>query len=239
MGIAFRFFACFNNGREMSRSQNKLMLLKKISSLRIGPEKNFCYLILCSETNAAALVDASFEFDKVLDWVKSFNPSNPPKIKYLMATHGHWDHAGGFPEMLKRLPEAEVIAHENEEARLQKAGIKLHKPLKDQEEFKVGNLKVKALHTPGHTEGGCCYFVNGQILSGDTLFVGQCGRTDLPGGSDSELFKSLQKLKELPPDTIVLPGHDYGVTPTSTIAHELKSNATMKAKSLEEFIALP
>ena len=74
------------------------------------------------------------------------------------------------------------------------AGIPLHVALKDQQEFTVGNLKIKALHTPGHTVGGTCFLIDGELLSGDTLFVGQCGRTDLPGSDDAELFLSLQKI---------------------------------------------
>ncbi|MDZ4677087.1 MAG: MBL fold metallo-hydrolase [Oligoflexia bacterium] len=215
------------------------MLRANIHSLLIGPEKNFCYLIYCSKTNTAALVDSAFEFDRVIKWVNSFNPQHPPEIKYLIATHGHSDHAGGFPEMLKILPNAKVVAHEFEKQRLQSAQIPLHKPLKDHEEFQVGEILVRALHTPGHTEGGCCYLIDDQLLSGDTLFVGQCGRTDLPGGSDSDLFLSLQKLKKLPATTRVFPGHDYGVTPTSTIEIEMLKNPTLIAKSLQDFIALP
>lgn len=204
-----------------------------IESLRIGPEKNFCYKILCPETNVCALVDPAFEFDRVISFAKK------AEIRFLIATHGHWDHAGGFPEMLKRVPQARVVAHEAEGARLKKNGIPLDLALRDEEILNVGNLQVKAWHTPGHTEGGCCYLVGDQILTGDTLFVGQCGRTDLDGGSDEELFKSLQRLKKLPPETVVRPGHDYGKTPQSTIAREMQTNATMKAKTLNEFVSLP
>lgn len=211
-----------------------------VESLRIGPEKNFCYLILCPETFEGALVDPSFEFDRVLEWVRTFGkPGREPHIRFFIATHGHWDHAGGFPEMLKRLPQAKVVAHENEKKRLSKAGIPLHLALKDNEEFHVGNMTIRALHTPGHTEGGCCYLMGSQVITGDTLFVGQCGRTDLEGGSDEALFQSLQRLKTLPPETIVRPGHDYGRTPQSTIGNEMATNPTMKAKTVREFVSLP
>jgi hydroxyacylglutathione hydrolase len=210
----------------------------KISNLHIGPEKNFCYIILCPETNECALIDPAFEFDRVIEWTKSFSKT-PPTIKYLIATHGHRDHSGGFPDMLERLPEAKVVAHEDEKARLQKMGIKLDVPLKDGEIFNVGNVKVKAMHTPGHTEGGCCYLVEDQVFTGDTLFVGYCGRTDFPGGSSEELYESLGRLKTLPGSTIVLPGHDYGVTPKSTIQNEITTNPSMMAKTFAEFEAVP
>lgn len=207
-----------------------------IDSLRIGPEKNFTYLIGCPVTKKAALIDPAFEFDRVTQWVKSHDPDL--EIQYLMATHGHWDHAGGFPEMLKRLPNAKVVVHEAEEKRLLIAKIPVHKKLKDGEVFNIGEVQVKSLHSPGHTEGGCCYIVENQIFTGDTLFVGQCGRTDLEGGSDEKLFSSLNRLKSLDGETLVRPGHDYGKTPTSTIANEIATNPTMKVKTVEEFKAL-
>jgi len=207
-----------------------------IDSLRIGPEKNFTYLIACPKTKKAALIDPAFDFDRVIEWVKRHDPKL--EIEYLIATHGHWDHAGGFPEMLKRVPKAQVVVHALEERRLQNANIPVHKKLKDGEIFKVGEVEVKALHSPGHTEGGCCYLVEDQIFTGDTLFVGQCGRTDLEGGSDEKLFSSLNRLKSLDGEILVRPGHDYGKTPTSTMASEVSSNPTMKAKTLEEFKAL-
>jgi hydroxyacylglutathione hydrolase len=208
-----------------------------IDSLRIGPEKNFTYLIACAKTGDAGLIDPSFDFDRVIEWAKKH--SDKIKIKYLIATHGHWDHAGGFPEMLKRIPDAQVVCHEAEVQRLKNAKIPCHVALKDGEEFKIGEISVKGLHTPGHTEGGCCYLVEDQCFSGDTLFVGQCGRTDLEGGSDEKLFTSLNKLKNLPAETLVRPGHDYGVTPTSTIERESRTNPTMLATSLIAFRNLP
>lgn len=215
----------------------RIPLMKAIiDSLRIGPEKNFTYLIACPTTKKAALIDPSFDFDRVIDWVKEHDPKL--KIDYLIATHGHRDHAGGFPEMLKRLPQALVVVHEDEENRLKKLKIPVHKKLKDGEVFKIGEVEVKAIHSPGHTEGGCCYLVENQCFTGDTLFVGQCGRTDFEGGSDEALFKSLNRLKTLDGETIVRPGHDYGITPISTIANEIKTNPTMMAKNLNEFINL-
>jgi hydroxyacylglutathione hydrolase len=88
-----------------------------------------------------------------------------------------------------------------------------------------GDVTMKFIHTPGHTPGACCILIDGNLFTGDTLFVGAVGRTDLPGASFEQLIHSLQKkLITLPPDTVVWPGHDYGDRPHSTVAHEMKTN---------------
>lgn len=207
-----------------------------IESLKIGPESNFCYLIECLQTGFCALVDPAFEAERV----KAHFFSNPKrKLKYLIATHGHWDHAGGFPEMKSLFPEALVVAHASEKSRLQKLQVNLDQPMKDGDFIELGEVKIRILHTPGHTEGGACYYLKPYLFTGDTLFVGLCGRTDLPGGSDELLFESLQRLKSLPSETIVLPGHDYGATPRSTLKAEAEQNPAMVARTLEDFIAIP
>ena len=213
-----------------------------VSSLRIGPEKNFCYLIMCSDTGKTALIDPSFDFQRIKDWVDETATKNQVKaceVTYFLATHGHWDHAGGFGEMHQIYPKALVVAHASEKARLQELDVNLDVPLSDGEVFYLGGVPIQAIHTPGHTVGGCCYLTGNQLFSGDTLFIGQCGRTDLSGGSDSDLFLSLQKLKALDPTLTVRPGHDYGRTPFATLAAEIQTNPTLKAASLKEFVALP
>ena len=163
-----------------------------ISSLRIGPEVNFCYIILCPETNQCGLIDPSFEFDRVIEWVKTFNPKDPPTVKYLIATHGHRDHAGGFPQMLERIPHAKVVAHEKEEERLKKINVPLHLSLRDEEEFQIGNIRIMALHTPGHTEGGCCYKLGNQIFTGDTLLWVLAAVLTFPGAATKTFLKVLK-----------------------------------------------
>ncbi len=97
--------------------------------------------------------------------------------------------------------------------------------LKDGDVIEAGTLRIEVIHTPGHTPGSVCFLINGNLFTGDTLFVGAVGRTDLPGGSLDILLKSLeQKLMTLPKETIVWPGHDYGETPATTIGREIKEN---------------
>ena len=102
----------------------------------------------------------------------------------------------------------------------------------------MGELRIAALPTPGHTVAGTSYIVDGNVFTGDTLFVGGCGRTDFPGGDAPTLWRSLQRLAALPEETRVYPGHDYGATPTSTIAWERTTNPYLLCKSEAEFVAL-
>ncbi|MEM0272890.1 MAG: MBL fold metallo-hydrolase, partial [Thermoprotei archaeon] len=98
-------------------------------------------------------------------------------------------------------------------------------------------LKLGVIHTPGHTQDSVCYVSEGRVFTGDTLFVGECGRVDLPGGSAEQMYHTLfDKLSRLPDDTIVYPGHNYGATPYTTIGYEKKNNYVLKPRSLQEFL---
>ncbi len=213
-----------------------------VKAIPIGPEKNFCYFIMCVQTKQCVLIDPAFEVPRLLKFVDDQEAT----LVGALVTHGHWDHAGGIPELIGLRP-TPVYGGTHEVSRLQKNNIVLDHPLNNEQVFKVGNLSIQALHTPGHTEGGCCYLLldenrgleRAKLFSGDTLFVRQCGRTDLPGGSDEKLFESLQRLKELPDSVLVMPGHDYGPTPNSPLGVEKRKNPTMLAASLAEFRALP
>ena len=150
------------------------------------------------------------------------------------------DHIAGNADMKSRT-NAEIIVHADDASMLvttpsmvlRMFGAKPSPPaditLKDGDIITVGNVKLNVLHTPGHTPGGICLFVDGHVMTGDTLFVGGVGRTDLPGGSGRVLLKSIkEKLLSLPDETVVLPGHNYGSTKTSTIGKERKTNAFLR-----------
>jgi hydroxyacylglutathione hydrolase len=213
-----------------------------IDSLRIGPEKNFCYLLICKLTGHSALIDPAFEFSKIVSWtlekskLLGFNKS---KVSNLLATHWHGDHAGGLNSMKEFFPTAKTGAHASEIPQLKNMEIEVEVPLNDSLPLKIGNFDLRVMHSPGHSVGGCCYITANNLFSGDTLFIGQCGRTDLPGGSDAALFKSLQKIKELDPSILIRPGHDYGLYPYASLGDEMKTNPSLKAKSLADFIAIP
>jgi glyoxylase-like metal-dependent hydrolase (beta-lactamase superfamily II) len=102
--------------------------------------------------------------------------------------------------------------------------------------IKVGDIEITFLHTPGHTPGSQCFLVENRLISGDTLFIGACGRCDLPGGDANQMYESLMKLGKLEESTILLPGHNYADTPTSTLGEEKRTNPYYQAHSLREFL---
>jgi glyoxylase-like metal-dependent hydrolase (beta-lactamase superfamily II) len=111
-------------------------------------------------------------------------------------------------------------------------------PLEDGRTLAVGKLEVQVLHTPGHTPDGCCFLAGKALFTGDTLFVGECGRVDLADSDVEAMYDSLmRRLFELPDDLVVYPGHDYGRTSTSTIGREKRENYVLRPRTLPQFIA--
>jgi glyoxylase-like metal-dependent hydrolase (beta-lactamase superfamily II) len=186
---------------------------------------NFSYLIADEISKEAAVVDPSFNVDAIMRLLRDQNL----KVKYVINTHQHSDHTAGN-ESIKSTFGASVVAH-----RL----CKINKDIavNDGDTVKMGGVTIKMIHTPGHSPDGICLLVNGKVLTGDTLFVGECGRTDLQGGSAEDMYHSLfDKLMKLDDDVEVYPGHDYGSRPHSTIGEERKTNYTLGKRTLEEFI---
>jgi glyoxylase-like metal-dependent hydrolase (beta-lactamase superfamily II) len=197
---------------------------------------NFAYLFGCQKTKEAALVDPGFDVEVLLAQARA----DGYRIAHLFTTHGHYDHVGGHKEVAAATG-ARIIAHRLEVQTLKAQGITVDLAVEDGETVSVGDLAVQIIHTPGHTPGAVCLLVGGEkLITGDTLFVGDCGRVDLPGGSLEDLFESIQKkLKTLPEHVQVYPGHDYGQRPFSTIGDEKRSNPAMACRSLDAFRALP
>lgn len=206
------------------------MILKRFV---VGPLAVNAFIIGCEEKREAIIIDPAGSEDMLADYIKDSGLS----LKYIINTHGHPDHTSGN-ERMKTLTGAPVLMHEEDDKLFRdpqvssvfKAwGLDPSPPadgyLSDGDEIVVGNLKFNIIHTPGHSPGSICLYGEGHILTGDTLFVGAVGRTDLPGGSMDTLIKSLkEKIFPLPDETIVLPGHDYGDAPKSTIGREKKTN---------------
>jgi hydroxyacylglutathione hydrolase len=209
-----------------------------ILQIPLGPYAVFTYLVSCPETKEAVVIDPAGEEDVILNHIRR----DGLKIKYILNTHGHADHVLANRKLKELLPDAgevPVCMHEADELFFSDRDIreKTEKELglpapgpadvtfKHGDVFKAGALKIEVIHTPGHTPGSVCFLIKGNLFTGDTLFVGAVGRTDLTGGSLDTLLESLEKrLIVLPKETVIWPGHDYGDTPTSTIAREMAEN---------------
>lgn len=190
-----------------------------IRQLDVGHMDNFCYLVGCEKTRKAVVIDPGAEVDRIV----SEAHKDGLVIQYIVNTHGHGDHTAGSAR-LKALTGANIIIHTLEAAAVPQADILLS----GDQELKVGEITFKVFHTPGHTPGGICLYAEGNLFTGDTLFVGDSGRTDLTGGHRPTLAASIRRLMTLPDDTVVWPGHDYGPTSSSTIGWEKRHNVNAK-----------
>ncbi len=190
-----------------------------IKQLKVGSMDNFCYLVGCEQTRETMVIDPGANVKRILSTAEK----QGLKIASIVNTHGHGDHTGGSAE-LKHLTGARLIIHVFDAAAVPEADIHLT----DESQLKVGAVTFRVIHTPGHTPGGICLYSEGHLFTGDTLFVGDSGRTDLPGGHRPTLAASIRRLMQLPDSTVVWPGHDYGPTPSSSIAWEKRHNVNAK-----------
>lgn len=194
----------------------------KVKLMQVGPIGTNCYLLEDEETGKAAVIDPGEEADRILAQIKS----DQVKVEYILLTHGHYDHTTAVPDLVKALPGVQVYIHQ---ADANGAGSQLFplaaqvKDLNNYDEgdtLSLGSLTIEVLHTPGHSKGSVTLKVGDVLFTGDTLFCGSCGRTDLRGGSYEEIMASLKRLGELEGDFHVCPGHDR----TSTLERERKYN---------------
>jgi len=207
-----------------------------IKQLIVGSMGVCSYIIGCEETKKGAVVDPGGDENTILSEVEKLGLD----IIYVIATHGHPDHVCGN-RTIKEATQAKIVMHEVdvdffEQTETQNyfsmLGLESSPPtelrVKDGDILEIGKVKIKIIHTPGHTPGGMCLYCAPDLITGDTLFVGGVGRTDFPGGSYSELINSLKtKVLALPDETIVWPGHGYGGS-QSTIGEEKKSNPYLR-----------
>jgi hydroxyacylglutathione hydrolase len=191
----------------------------------IGTMANFGYLIGDPDSKVAAVIDPSFDARRL----QKAAAENGYAITFIFDTHHHRDHIFDN-ERLANETGAKVAAHRLSEVRKDVV-------LEDGMIVKVGALTVKVVHTPGHSPDSCCYMVGGRVFTGDCLFVGDCGRIDLPGSSVEAMYDSLfNKVRKMDDALIVCPGHHYGKRPVSTIGEEKKTNYTLEPRKLEDFI---
>lgn len=197
-----------------------------VKTMPVGPIGTNCYLLGDETSKACAMIDPGGDPNEILSMIREAGLA----LKAILLTHGHYDHTTAVPELEKALPQAAIYIHH---ADANGAGNTLF-PLAGQvdglnfydegDHIPVGSLDVQVLHTPGHSKGSVTLKVGDVLFTGDTLFCGSCGRTDLRGGSYEEIMASLKRLGQLEGDYHVCPGHDR----TSTLERERQYNPFLR-----------
>ncbi len=194
----------------------------KVKIMQVGPIGTNCYLLMEPEEKVLAVIDPGDEAQSI----KNVIDETGCEVKYILLTHGHYDHTTGVPELHQFYPNAEIYIHA---ADANGAGSQLYplagqiKDLKHYTEgdtLELGGHIINVIHTPGHSPGSVVLHTEDILFTGDTMFAGSCGRTDLPGGNYNQIMKSLKRLGELEGDFHVCPGHDR----PSTLERERQSN---------------
>ncbi|MDC8452378.1 MAG: MBL fold metallo-hydrolase [Candidatus Nitrosotalea sp.] len=197
----------------------------KVYQLQVGNMQNFTYVLEDEETKESVVIDPSWDLELVLEVIER----NALKVKYIINTHHHFDHTIGNDAMIKHT-KSKILQHES-------STLKNDMRISDGEKITFGKSELTVIHTPGHSKDSICLVGDGKIFSGDTLFVGNCGRIDLPGGSAKELYHSLfDTLYKLDDDLMLYPGHNYGNSPNSTMGKEKKTNFVLQPRTESEFL---
>lgn len=202
-----------------------------IHALELGRMSNFIYVIHDLASNRAAVVDPAWDVPSIL----ALTEKRGLRITDILLTHSHFDHINGVEALLNHSDaqlhllrtEAAFWNHYTDLPTLHDGGDRIQ----------LGETEIEILHTPGHTPGSACYRLGDQVLTGDTLFVFGCGRCDLRGGDPELMYQSLRRLGErLPDHTLIRPGHNYGITPTTSMAEQLAGNPFLHFNTCPEFV---
>jgi len=214
--------------------------------LEIGPMQNYVYLVGDPQTRDAAVIDAAWDVDAIL----RVADAEGYRITHDLVTHFHPDHLGGDLMGHQIAGAAELVAKVPAKVAIHKAELPfVHRltglsasdvvAVEGGDTVKIGRLPIKFVHTPGHTPGSQCFLVGNACVSGDTLFIGSCGRVDLPGSNPEDMWRSLtQTLAALPDETILYPGHNYAAKSKSTIGDEKRTNMMMRFHHLKDFLSV-
>jgi hydroxyacylglutathione hydrolase len=214
--------------REEEGSMASSIYLKQ---LELGPMANYVYFIGDPNRREVAVVDPAWDVDRIVDLAEE----EGLMISKILITHSHFDHINGVEGLLHRT-KAKVYINKLEVEFMKAVWPELVK-VDSGDTTRLGDVDITFLHTPGHTPGSQCFLVHDRLISGDTLFIGACGRCDLPGSNPEDMYYSLtQKLAKLDDRTLVFPGHNYAARPYSTIADEKRFNPYLQFQSLQDFL---
>jgi hydroxyacylglutathione hydrolase len=203
-----------------------------VRQLPLGPMKNFVCLVGAADHRDVAVIDPAWDVGAITRAVEE----DGKRLAAILLTHHHHDHVNGVPALLAEV-DLPVYAQRAELNALSVLGRAV-RPVDPGEVVTVGSLPITCIHTPGHTQGSQCLLCGRALFSGDTLFVGACGRCDLPGGDADQLFDSLHRvLGALGDDTTLYPGHDYGEVPVSTLGRERAHNPYLQFTTQQDFVA--
>ncbi len=209
----------------------------EMEQILVGHMAVFCYLVWCPDKKEALLIDPAGNEEELVEKLAEKELT----LKYIVNTHGHYDHTGGNVR-IKEMTGTQIVMHKSDsdlfssdlgQQMATQMGYDPTPPaditVTDGDTIRVGNVTLAVIHTPGHSPGCISLLTEGNLFTGDTLFGGGVGRTDLPGSSMHAFLKSpKEKLLPLPDETVVWPGHDYGPAPSSTIGMEKKLNPFLR-----------
>jgi hydroxyacylglutathione hydrolase len=202
-----------------------------LKQMELGPMANYVYLVGDPQRREVAVVDPAWEVARIVEMAQEHDLT----ITKILITHSHFDHINGVEDLLHRT-KAKVYIHKAE-AEFMKAVWPDLVLVESGDTTQVGDVEVRFIHAPGHTPGSQCFLVRDNLISGDTLFIGACGRCDLPGSNPEDMYYSLtQTLARLDDRTVVFPGHHYAPRPYSTIGDEKRFNPYLQFQSLQDFL---
>ncbi|MGE0387839.1 MAG: MBL fold metallo-hydrolase [Gammaproteobacteria bacterium] len=211
-----------------------------VEQLEIGPMQNYVYVVGSAHSREVALVDPAWDIDGLLAHLAE----RDYKLTAALVTHYHQDHVGGAIRGMAIAGLRELMAASPVKVYVNKAeadGLKKVTGLSDSDLARVdsgdtlslGGIEIEFLHTPGHTPGSQCFRIRDTLVSGDTLFIQGCGRVDLPGSDPEQMYRSLDKLRALPDQTILLPGHNYSSVPNATMGEVKRHNAYLRVRDID------